>query len=331
MPGGPWRPPRSLPRMTNSGNRLDSPSPAAASAVGTGADLRAQIKEFLTTRRAKVTPDMAGLPVAGGNRRVPGLRREEVAMLAGVSVDYYTRLERGNMAGASAEVIEALARALMLDDAEREHLINLARACSATGRVRRRPDRTRSAPVRRAVQWILDAITMPAVVRDEVGTYVAANTMARALYSPLFLEPADDVAADRPNMPRFVFLDPRARTFFPHWDRGAEDLVAMLRLAAGANPAGSGLQALIGELSTRSREFAALWARHDVRYACRGDKIIDHPVVGRVHLSYEPAAMASDPRLTMVVYGVEPGSPSADAMRLLSAWAATELEPVPRP
>ncbi|WP_136194229.1 helix-turn-helix domain-containing protein [Actinomyces procaprae] len=291
------------------------------------ADARREMKDFLTTRRAKVTPQMVGLPVVAGHRRVPGLRREEVAMLAGVSVDYYTRLERGNAAGASEEVLDALASALLLDDAERQHLIDLARTITPTGRVRRRRARPKSCAIRQDTQWILDAMVMPAAVRNGSGDYLAANNMARALYSPMFIDPIPDVAGAHPNMARFIFLDPRARTFFPDWQAGAEDLVAMLRLEAGSDPNNPCLQALIGELSTRSREFADLWARHDVGYVCRAEKVVNHPVVGQMHLYYEPAAMASTPGMTMLVYGAEPGSSSAEALRLLSSWAATELAP----
>ena len=318
------------------------PAPAATG-VSAPADARAEIKDFLTTRRAKVTPQMAGLPVVGGNRRVPGLRREEVAMLAGVSVDYYTRLERGRAAGASEEVLDALASALLLDDAERQHLFDLARSVSSTGRARRRRPRAGRAALRPGVQWLLDSMTVPALVADSLSTYVASNLMARALYSPMFLDPAPQAAsredarevtrqADRQvnrqvNMARFVFLDPRSRDFFPNWDSGAEDLVAMLRLAAGAGPADTRLTALVGELSTRSREFSRLWARHDVRYVCRGEKVIQHPVVGELHLAFEPMPLTTAPGLHMTVYAVEPGSPSQDALQLLASWAATESAP----
>lgn len=299
-------------------SRSDAVAPPAA-------DPRAQIKEFLTSRRARVTPEMVGLPVVGAIRRVPGLRREEVAMLAGVSVDYYTRLERGSMAGASTEVLESLAGALLLDDAEREHLLDLARAVSPTGRPRRRPRKARRSAVRPGTQWLLDAMRVPAIVHDGLGRCLAANTMARALYSPLFVDPIPEIADDAPSLTRFMFLDPRARDFFPHWDTGAEDSVAMLRLTSGADPTEPDLTALVGELSTRSRDFAGLWARHDVRYICRGAKVIHHPVVGDLTLACEPAAMASSPGLTLVSYAAEPGSPSAQALRLLSSWAATEL------
>ena len=302
------------------------PAPAATG-VSAPADARAEIKDFLTTRRAKVTPQMAGLPVVGGNRRVPGLRREEVAMLAGVSVDYYTRLERGRAAGASEEVLDALASALLLDDAERQHLFDLARSVSSTGRARQRRPRAGRAALRPGVQWLLDSMTVPALVSDSLSTYVASNLMARALYSPMFLDPAPQATGREVNMARFVFLDPRSRDFFPNWDSGAEDLVAMLRLAAGAGPTDPRLTALVGELSTRSREFSRLWARHDVRYVCRGEKVIQHPVVGELHLAFEPMPLTTAPGLHMTVYAVEPGSPSQDALQLLASWAATEPAP----
>lgn len=298
-----------------------------ATGVSAPADARTEIKDFLTTRRAKVTPQMAGLPVVGGNRRVPGLRREEVAMLAGVSVDYYTRLERGRAAGASEEVLDALASALLLDDAERQHLFDLARSVSSTGRARRRRPRAGHAALRPGVQWLLDSMTAPALVADSLSTYVASNLMARALYSPMFLDPAPQATGREVNMARFVFLDPRSRDFFPNWDSGAEDLVAMLRLAAGAGPTDPRLTALVGELSTRSREFSRLWARHDVRYVCRGEKVIHHPVVGELRLAYEPMPLTTAPGMRMTAYAVEPGSPSQDALQLLASWAATEPAP----
>ena len=301
-------------------SRSDAVAPPAA-------DPRAQIKEFLTSRRARVTPEMVGLPVVGTSRRVPGLRREEVALLAGVSVDYYTRLERGRAAGASEEVLDALASALLLDDAERQHLFDLARSVSSTGRSRRRRPRAGRAALRPGVQWLLDSMTAPALVADSLSTYVASNLMARALYSPMFLDPAPQATGREVNMARFVFLDPRSRDFFPNWDSGAEDLVAMLRLAAGAGPTDPRLTALVGELSTRSREFSRLWARHDVRYVCRGEKVIRHPVVGELRLAYEPMPLTTAPGMRMTAYAVEPGSPSQDALQLLASWAATEPAP----
>lgn len=320
--------------MSENGPTTASPASAASSASASAsangpvppvpADARAEIKDFLTGRRARVTPEMVGLPIVGGNRRVPGLRREEVAMLAGVSVDYYTRLERGNTSGVSDEVLDALASALLLDAAEREHLFDLARSVSPTGRARRRRPRASGAALRPGVQWLLDSMEVPALVQDPLGTYVASNLMGRALYSPMFLDPLAREAGKAPNMGRFVFLDPRSRDFFADWSSAAEDLVAMLRLTAGADPTHAGITALVGELSTKSREFSELWARHDVRYVCRGEKVIHHPVVGELHLTYEPMPLTTAPGLRLTAYAVEPGSPSQDALQLLTSWAATE-------
>ena len=247
-------------------------------------------------------------------------------MLAGVSVDYYTRLERGRVAGASEEVLEALASALQLDDAERRHLFDLARSASPTGRARRRRSRADGSTLRPRMQWILDSMSAPALVEDSLSTYVASNLMGRALYSPLFIDPMPQ-AGQNANMARFMFLDPRSHDFFPNWASGAEDLVAMLRLAVGAGPTDERLTALVGELSTRSRDFSELWARHDVRYLCRGEKVVHHPVVGELHLAYEPMPLTTAPGLRMTVYAVEPGSPSQDALRLLASWAGTESAP----
>jgi transcriptional regulator with XRE-family HTH domain len=284
-------------------------------------DNRNEIRQFLTSRRARITPEQAGLPAYGGNRRVPGLRREEVALLAGVSVDYYTRLERGNLGGVSETVLDALARALQLDEAERAHLFDLARAANKTARsTRRRPAPQR---VRPSVQRILDAINdAPADVRNGRRDILAANRLGYALYSELYLDPA------RPaNVARFVFLSPRARAFFPDWDGAANDIVANLRAEAGRDPYDRGLQDLVGELSTRSQEFRTRWAAHNVRHHHTGRKHLHHPVVGDLQLIYEVMELPADPGLSLVVYGAEPGSPSQDALRLLASWAATLDQP----
>jgi transcriptional regulator with XRE-family HTH domain len=203
-------------------------------------DMTNDIAEFLTSRRARITPEQAGLPTYG-KRRVPGLRREEVASLAGVSIDYYKRLERGNVSGVSDGVLEALARALQLDDAERAHLFDLARAADPTlAPRRRRPAQQR---VRPAVQRILDSVGAPAIVRNGRADYLAANQLGRALYAPLF-ESREQPA----NSARFTFLDPGAVDFYPDWERVATDLVAHLRSEAGRNPYDRGLSDLVGEL-----------------------------------------------------------------------------------
>jgi transcriptional regulator with XRE-family HTH domain len=277
----------------------------------------AEIREFLSTRRARITPQQAGLPAYGGNRRVKGLRREEVAMLAGVSVDYYVRMERGSLAGASESVLDALADALRLDEAERAHLYALARESGPRARSR---TRTVAASVRPAVQQMLDAMTDAAAwVRNGRHDIVAMNQLARALYSPVLADPR------RPaNTTRFVYLDPAAPEFFVDHDRIANDAAAMLRLEAGRNPHDKALIELVGELSTRSELFRRRWASHDVQFHRSGQKRLRHPVVGRLDLDYEGMELASSPGLHLNVYTAAAGTPTADALRLLASWAASQ-------
>jgi transcriptional regulator with XRE-family HTH domain len=280
-------------------------------------DNRSEVRDFLASRRAKITPERAGLPMFGGHRRVPGLRREEVALLAGVSVDYYTRLERGNLGGVSDGVLEALARALQLDEAERAHLFDLARAAgTAPARARRRTSQPR---VRPSVRAILDAMTgAPAAVRNGRLDILATNTLGRALYSALYRDPV------RPaNHARFAFLDPRSRDFWVDWERAANDTVGILRAEAGRNPYDKSLTDLVGELSTRSEDFRTRWAAHNVHLHRTGTKLIDHAVVGRLELMFDNLDLPADTGLTMLVYTAEPGSASADALNLLASWAAT--------
>ncbi|WP_312034378.1 helix-turn-helix transcriptional regulator [Actinoplanes sp. TBRC 11911] len=264
-----------------------------------------------------LTPEQAGLTLYGGNRRVSGLRREEVAMLAGVSVDYYTRLERGNLGGVSESVLESLARALKLDEAERAHLFDLARAATNTSAVRRRTPAQR---VRPPIQRIVDSMVGTAAwVRNGRMDFLAANTLGAALFAPVLDSPA------RPaNTARFAFLDPRAREFYGDWARTSEDIVAMLRAEAGRNPYDKPLTDLVGELSTRSDEFRTRWAAHDVRFHRTGTKRIHHPVVGTMHLAYEAMEITADEGLTLLAYTAEPGTPDADALALLASWAAPE-------
>jgi transcriptional regulator with XRE-family HTH domain len=292
-------------------------------------DLRATIRDFLSTRRARITPDQAGLPAYGGNRRVKGLRREEVAMLAGVSVDYYVRMERGSLAGASEGVLDALADALQLDEAERTHLFALAHASGARG-----PRRTRSAPlsVRPGTQQILNAMTeAPAWVRNARHDVVAMNQLARALYLPVLADPR------RPaNMTRFVYLHPEAaEEFFVDYDRIADDGAATLRLEAGRNPHDKALIELVGELSTQSELFRRRWATHDVKFHRSGHKRLHHPVVGRLDLDFESMELASEPGHRLNVYTAAAGTPTADALKLLASWAASQdnlpTESVTRP
>ncbi|WP_336215898.1 helix-turn-helix transcriptional regulator [Nonomuraea sp. LPB2021202275-12-8] len=280
-------------------------------------DDRAEIQAFLSSRRARLTPQQAGLPVFGGNRRVKGLRREEVAMLAGVSVDYYVRLERGNLAGASDSVLDNLARALQLDEAERDHLFDLARRCGPRTAA---PRKSAARGVRPALQQILDAITdAPAWIRNDRHDLLAANRMARALYSPMLADPR------RPaNTARFVYLDPASQQFFTNWDKTADDIAAILRSEAGRNPHDKALTELIGELSTRSETFRRRWADHNVRFHRTGVKRLHHPAVGDLELNFEAMPLPSDPGLTLLVYIAAADTPSADSLRLLSTWAATQ-------
>ncbi|MFC4395267.1 helix-turn-helix transcriptional regulator [Arthrobacter sedimenti] len=275
------------------------------------------VRKFLTSRRARITPEEAGLPAYGGTRRVAGLRREEVAMLAGLSVDYYIRLERGNLSGASDSVLEALARALQLDDAETAHLFDLARAATSVPRVRRKRS---PLTVRPSVQRVIDAITTaPAWVRNDRGDVLASNELGRALYQEMMAEPVTP-----PNSARFTFLNPMAREFFRDWERSADDIVAVLRSTAGRNPYDKDLSDLIGELSTRSEEFRVRWARHDVKYHRTGRKRLHHPVVGDLDLTYEALELPADPGLRINIYTAEPGTPSEDALKVLASWAATQ-------
>ncbi|SDS97246.1 helix-turn-helix transcriptional regulator [Microterricola viridarii] len=278
-------------------------------------DVRSDIQEFLSSRRARITPERAGLPAYGGNRRVPGLRREEVAMLSGVSVDYYVRLERGNLAGASESVLDALASTLQLDEAEREYLFDLARAAGPT----RRPPRTPASAVRPAVRQVLEAMAdAPAWVRNGRHDILAANRMGRALYAPVFEDPRRPV-----NTTRFTYLNPAARTFWRDYDQVARDAASMLRLEAGRNPHDAELIRLVGELSTQSELFRERWASRDVVFHRSGMKRLHHPVVGDLDLNYESMELPSEPGLVLNVYTAPAGSPSADGLRMLASWAAS--------
>jgi transcriptional regulator with XRE-family HTH domain len=289
-----------------------------------------EVRDFLVTRRAKITPDQAGLSHYGSNRRVPGLRREEVAMLAGVSADYYTRLEKGNLAGVSDSVLDAIAGALQLDEAERVYLFDLARAANAAGRPsnvagQRRRSQQRVRPV---VQQILDSMTTTAAfIRNGRLDILATNLLGRALYSPVFDSPTRTSDAKPPNLARFHFLDPVARDYFPSYDESSATPVAILRTEAGRDPHNRDLTDLVGELCTRSEEFRTRWAAHDVRLHRTGDKSFRHPVVGELTLLFEAMELSADTGLTLTAYAAEPGTPSAERLQLLANWAATEAVP----
>jgi transcriptional regulator with XRE-family HTH domain len=284
-------------------------------------DNKAEVREFLTSRRAKVSPERAGVPTVG-TRRVAGLRRGEVAGLAGVSVEYYAKLERGSIGGVSASVLDALARALQLDDAERSHLFHLAHAADGTSagmRPRRRVGK-RWTP-RPALTWVLDSITAPALIRNGRMDLLATNRLGRAMHAAVY----ESAGSDQPNFARFTFLDhDAAREFYPHWDVAADTCVAILRTEAGRDPHDKALHDLVGELSTRSSDFRTRWGSHDVRLHGAGSKLFHHAVVGDLDLAYESVDMISDPGLTLTIYAAEPSSPTAHALELLGSWAATE-------
>ena len=279
-------------------------------------ETKKEIQAFLTSRRAAITPEQAGVPSYGA-RRVPGLRREEVAVLAGVSVPYYTRLERGDLSGVSEGVLEALAGALRLDDAERAHLFDLARAAHPTGAPRRR--RAPRPRMRPEIQWTLDAITgAAAYVGKHRLDILAANSLGRALFSELYVAPT------RPaNFARFCFLDPRAEAFYPDWDAAARTTAEILRAAAGRDPNDRELSDLVGELATKSDVFRTHWAVHNVRFHASALKQFNHPVVGELILSFNRMDIAADHGLTLFTYAAEPGSRSHEALNLLASWAAT--------
>jgi transcriptional regulator with XRE-family HTH domain len=278
-----------------------------------------ELREFLATRRARITPQQAGLPTLG-HRRVPGLRREEVATLTGVSAEYYTRLERGNAGGVSDSVLESLAQALQLDDAERAHLYNLIRASTPAARATRRPATSR---VRPAVQRLLDRMSdVPAFIQNGRLDMLAANTLARALYCDLYDGAALDTRTGIPNHGRFLFLDPRAADMYPQWNKAAGDAVTQLRAETGRRPDDRELNSLIGELTSRSPQFAALWATHNVRWHTTGSKQFHHRVAGDLDLDYEAMELAADPGHTLITFTASPATPSLDALAFLTSWAA---------
>ena len=281
-------------------------------------DNRAEVREFLMSRRARLTPERAGVP-AGMNRRVTGLRRAEVALLADISVEYYAKLERGAIAGASSSVLDAVASALQMDEAERAHLMDLARAADGIPTSGRPGRRTASSPASRpSLHWALEAITgAAAIVRNAQLDVVAVNALARAFYSSVIGD-----AGRTPNLARFQFLDPASRDFYPDWDLFAEMCVAVMRAEAGRDPHNPGIQSLVGELSTRSDVFRQLWGAHNVRTHGAGTKRFHHPVVGELTLAYEELALTADPGHVLLIYTAEPGSPSAERLRLLASWRA---------
>ncbi|MFI1098831.1 helix-turn-helix domain-containing protein [Streptomyces melanogenes] len=278
-------------------------------------DQRAELSEFLRSRRARLKPGDVGLPDFGRHRRVPGLRREELAQLAGVSVAYYTRLEQGNGQNVSAEVLDAIARALRLTDAEQQHLTHLAKP---TASKKKKAGGGRQAAVRPQLHHLIDSMeAVPAYILGRRLDLLAWNRMAAALIGGFV-----DLPAEERNLARHIFLDPTARELYVDWQDKAAEVVGVLRLCAGCYPDDPLLTALVGELSVKSDEFRTLWAAHTVRQKGHGTKRLHHPVVGELTLSYETLKLPEEHDLSLVTYYAEPGSPSADSLRLLASWAA---------
>nr|WP_041789731.1 helix-turn-helix transcriptional regulator [Microlunatus phosphovorus] len=282
-------------------------------------DNRAEVRDFLTSRRARLTPDQAGV-TSFGARRVPGLRRAEVAQLAGVSIEYYIRLERGNLTGVSETVLEALAAGLRLDESERTYLFDLARAASPTGSRRRSP-KPQARELRPSLQRLLDSmVAIPAFIRNGRLDVLGINAMGRALYSLAYESPTRPV-----NLARFVFLDPRAHLLHPNWVASASTTVSILRAEAGRDPYDKALSDLVGELATRSEEFRTRWTAHNVELHRIGSKHFRRPEVGDLNLSFDALDVPGEPGWTLTAYSADPGTPDADNLALLASWAATHL------
>jgi transcriptional regulator with XRE-family HTH domain len=277
-----------------------------------GTEPNAELREFLRSRRAKITPEEAGLPPQPGSRRVPGLRREEVALLAGVSVDYYIRLERGRHANASESVLSAIAQALRLSELERAHLLRIAH-----------PSRARPRPlppqrVRPALRLLVDTLTdVPVLILGRRLDVLASNRLARALFTDF-----EALPARHRNMVRLLFLDEQVRALHVDWAAAARGTVGSLRLYAGKNPNDPALTELVGELSVRDPDFRRWWAEHDVFQRTHGTKQYHQPLVGDLVLSYESFIATDDPYQTLGIYRAEPGSPSAERLSLLASWSA---------
>lgn len=283
-------------------------------------DNRDDIRDFLATRRAKLTPADVGLPTSA-RRRVPGLRREEVAVLAGVSTEWYTKLEKGHIAGVSEDVLDAVADALRLDDDERTYLLDLARAAKPA---HRQPTRRREVPLAPRVQWMLDSITMSAAfVRNGRLDVIGSNALGRALHAPMFASPT--TVDGRANFARYHFLDEASKDFFVEWEAGAAATVALLRAEAGRAPYDKALRELIGELSTASEEFSAFWAAHDIRIRHEGTKRLQHPEIGEIELTYQSVDLPTGKRAwhDLSFYTAEPGTTNEERLKLLASWTAT--------
>jgi transcriptional regulator with XRE-family HTH domain len=284
-------------------------------------DTGTEASDFLRTRRARITPDAVGLSASTTGRRVKGLRREEVATLAGVSAEYYNRMERGKLAGVSESVLSAVARALQLDESEEQHLFDLARAANAEHALtrpaaKRTPARSR-ASVR--VQRLLDGMSdLPAYARNGRTDILALNRLGAAVMPGLV-----QTGKEPANLARYVFLDPASQEFYADWERVARDMVAAFRIEAGRTPFDRSLTDLIGELTTRSDAFRTWWASHNVRLHTSATKTLHNPVVGELEVTGEALTLASEPDITIITYVTEPASVSEERLRVLASWAAS--------
>jgi transcriptional regulator with XRE-family HTH domain len=277
-----------------------------------------ELGEFLRSCRGRLTPAEAGMPRTS-RRRVPGLRREELAQLAGLSVDYYTRLEQGRSRSASPEILESLATALRLDDTEHAHLFDLANRRPTQHR-ETRPPRERVSPAAHQLLATLDAAYCPAFVLGRRTDVVAANPLSRALIADFEAMPTRER-----NQARFVFLDPAALELYADWETVAADTAAMLRMDAGRHPEDPQLGELVGELAVRSEYFRECWAERRVHERTEGTKGYHHPVVGDLTVTYQALALPGDTDQILFIYTAEPGSPSETALRLLATWAIEPL------
>ncbi|MFJ2094635.1 helix-turn-helix transcriptional regulator [Streptomyces sp. NPDC087901] len=293
-------------------------------------DNRDDIRDFLARRRAQLTPEQVGLPT-GGRRRVPGLRREEVAVLAGVSTEWYTRLEKGHISGVSEDVLDAVARTLQLSDDERTYLFDLAKAAQPSSPASRRRRKAVDVPPR--VQWLLDSMTLSAAfVTNGRRDIVASNALTRALFAPMYASPTT-AEHGRPNYTRYHFLDPSSRDFYVDWEKAAKTTVAVLRAEAGRYPNDKAMRELIGELSTLSLEFRTLWAAHHVRVHHGGVKRFQHPDAGPLELTYQPLDLpiSLQEAHSLTIYTAEPGTPDEDRLKLLASLAATRSQETAAP
>lgn len=281
-------------------------------------DFQSELKGFLTSRRNRLSPDEAGVPLFTGSRRVPGLRREEVAHLAGISVDYYTRLEQGKITGVSDDVLEAVARALQLNDVEHDHLMSLSRSIRSTRAIRRpMPARVQ---VRPHVQGVLDALNTPAFIQNSRLDILAANALGWAIYPH-----AKEFGPGKYNHLRFLFLDPRGREFYRNWEHHTNNGVAVLKAALAETPEDESIIRLVGELSSKSPAFRELWGQHDVLQYRNGTKQYRHPLVGDLDFTFESFEVRGEPGLLLAVYVVEADSPTADALTILASWDCSDL------